>query len=209
MNLQNPATILVSALFTFTLASSMSACGGDDSGSGDSGTAAGSTVATNTVATSAGGTTASSTSSSTSASSTADTTTATNAAGGTTSTTADSGSTSGGELPDDMCSGIGNGDACTTPGTCSGRVCGLADTGTRDCTCMDTWDCTSCAWSDPPPALVQQPAEPLTACDAAVADKVACETVGDLCEQSDEVCVCFDDDGEVIWDCDKAPSFWQ
>jgi hypothetical protein len=106
--------------------------------------------------------------------------------------------------------GIGNGDACSTPGTCSGRVCGLADTGTRDCTCTTTWDCTSCAWPEPIAEVAQQPTSELPACATDVADNVACTTKGDRCTQGDEVCACWlEDSNGFIWDCDKPPSFWE
>jgi hypothetical protein len=209
----NPrTTILASTVFALALASSMSACsGGDDSSSDDGSSAAGTTTGADTGATSAGNTSAASSTTGSASNTTGASSTASTGAGGTTgSGDSTTGTDGGGALPDEMCSGIGNGDACTTPGTCSGRVCGLADTGTRDCTCTTTWDCSSCAWSDPIPEVARAPTEPLAACDAAIADEVPCDTRGDRCQQSDEVCACWlEDEGVLVWDCDSAPSFWE
>ncbi len=153
---------------------------------------------------------------------TATTSTASPGAGG--STTAGdataTGSTTGASLTDEQCQGISNGAECTTEGTCAPRACGLADTGSRTCSCAvgddecttaTCWDCTSCAWQEPYPDIVVPPESALAACDAGVADEVACTTMGDRCMQGEEVCACWleDDAGTgYIWDCDKPPSFW-
>lgn len=85
----------------------------------------------------------------------------------------------------------------------------MADTGTRTCTCASAvWDCTSCAWTEPYDPIAEPPTDPLPACAGTEADGVACETSADRCDNGEEVCACYDDDGELVWDCDDAPSFW-
>lgn len=145
----------------------------------------------------------------------ATTTTTTVSSGGatadSTSATTDATSTTGGDatLTDDQCSGISNGSECATEGVCAPRACGLADTGTRTCTCAGgLWDCTSCAWTEPYDAVAEPPTEPLPACTDQ-ADDVPCETSGDRCDAGDEVCACWIEEADgLIWDCDSPPSFW-
>jgi hypothetical protein len=133
-------------------------------------------------------------------------------AGGATADSTTGASTTGGDatLTDEQCSGISTGSACETEGACAPRACGLADTGTRTCSCAGAiWDCTSCAWAEPYPPVVEPPTEPLPACAGTEADEVPCDTSGDRCDTGDEVCACWlEDDGQLIWDCDSPPSFW-
>ncbi len=119
------------------------------------------------------------------------------------------------ELPADSCKGIGNGDACETLGTCSNLSCGLADTGSRVCTCNATWDCTSCAFpmGDDQPVIIAPPTadDPIADCDPeTVVEKEVCPAMGDRCVMNDEICACWvtNSDDELVWDCDDAPSFW-
>ncbi len=119
------------------------------------------------------------------------------------------------ELPEDSCKGIGNGDACETPGTCSNLSCGLADTGSRVCTCNATWDCTSCAFpmGDDQPVIIAPPTadDPIADCEPeTVVEKEVCPAMGDRCVLNDEICACWvtNSDDELVWDCDDAPSFW-
>lgn len=159
-----------------------------------------STVAGTTGATVAGATVAGATVTST----TGDATTA-----ATTGATTGSATTGGNVLTE--CSGIGDGDACPTPGVCPGRPCGIADTGSRDCTCTAglVWDCSSCAWTMPYDPLIEPPAAALPACSTAAVDAAACTPATDMrCMQGAELCVCYDDDGTTVWDCDDPPSFW-
>lgn len=132
-------------------------------------------------------------------------------------TTTGSSTTGGTALTDEQCSGISNGADCTTEGTCAPRSCGLADTGSRTCTCGAgtdctsgiCWDCTSCAWTEPYPEVVVPPEAELPACDVSVAEQVECTTKGERCMQGEEVCACWlEEDAVLIWDCDKPPSFW-
>lgn len=117
-----------------------------------------------------------------------------------------------------QCMGIGNGDPCLLVGTCAGRVCGLADTGSRDCVCgLDNiWNCTSCAFPMGPgqPSILIPPgvgdAGALRACEGVVQNAV-CTPRGDRCLAADgDVCACWiEEDPEVYsWDCDNPPSFW-
>jgi hypothetical protein len=142
--------------------------------------------------------------------------TATNAAAGgaaaTTTGESAAATTSGnaGTLSDDQCSGISNGSSCNVEGTCSPRVCGLADTGTRDCACSGgVWDCTSCAWTQPYPSVAEPPTSPLPACTGVEADNEPCSSRGARCDDGDEVCACWlEDAGQLVWDCDDPPPFW-
>jgi hypothetical protein len=118
----------------------------------------------------------------------------------------------GDELPEDSCEGISRDAACSTPGTCSGLSCGLADTGSRVCTCETTWDCTSCEFptgADAPSILVPPTDDaPIAECDAAtVVEEDPCTTMGERCMMGEEVCACWavDSDGATIWDCDDPP----
>lgn len=107
------------------------------------------------------------------------------------------------------CKGIKTGMACMPEGTdCPALTCGLADTGTRACKCMSTWMCASCDYSMSP--FKDKPAD-ISKCTGVEADKVACTEKGKVCEGApgSEVCACWtDDEGALIWDCDKPPTTW-
>jgi hypothetical protein len=110
--------------------------------------------------------------------------------------------------------GISNDAACSTPGVCTDLSCGLADIGSRMCTCTTVWDCTSCAFPSGPdaPSIVNPP-DTLMECAATIEDGVACSTTGavqgDICQSANdatEVCACWpDDEAMLIWDCDDPP----
>ncbi|HVY29986.1 MAG TPA: hypothetical protein VHB79_25690 [Polyangiaceae bacterium] len=125
--------------------------------------------------------------------------------GGTASTTGGTGA--GGNSP--ACKGIKTGMACMPEGTdCPALTCGLADTGTRACKCMSTWMCGSCDFSASP--FKDKPAD-ITKCTGVEADKVTCTEKGKVCDGAagGEVCACWtDDEGALIWDCDKPPTTW-
>lgn len=116
------------------------------------------------------------------------------------------------ELPEDSCKGIKKDMACSTPGTCSNLLCGLADTGSRVCTCDTTWTCTSCEFPTGPdaPSILTEPTAdaPLVECDTAtVIEEEPCATMGERCALGEDVCACWltDSDGATIWDCDSPP----
>lgn len=120
-------------------------------------------------------------------------------------------------LSPNQCTGISSDDPCQFVGSCAGRVCGLADLGTRDCTCTlaKVWDCTSCAFPMGPnqPSVLIPPgtgdAGALRTCEVGVAREVTCSPMGDRCQQGEDVCACWViDDGMNVWDCDNPPSFW-
>jgi len=169
----------------------------DDGGAGTSsaGTAttptAGTTSVVPTAGTSAGGT----------GSGTAGT--ATTPTAGTATGTAGTGTVVGAE-----CKGIKSNMACPVEGTdCPGLPCGLADSGVRSCKCATNWTCASCDYSASP--FKDKPAD-ITTCTTE-ADKLPCTTSGKVCEGAPggEVCACAaDDEGALIWDCDKPPTTW-
>jgi hypothetical protein len=107
--------------------------------------------------------------------------------------------------PVSACSGIKTGTVCLPEGQqCDCLACGLADLGRRDCQCSaGVWVCTVCVHpgdifpSDPPPLCTIQ------------ADKLSCRVEGQMCQGAPggEVCMCYvDDEGILVWDCDKLPS---
>ena len=89
---------------------------------------------------------------------------------------------------------------------CPGLVCGLADSGSRECNCTGgIWVCTSCSFVGTP---YENPPDPAPAACTTQTDGAACTTVGELCTGApgDEVCACYvDDEGASIWDCDDIP----
>jgi hypothetical protein len=107
------------------------------------------------------------------------------------------------------CKGIKTGMACMPEGTdCPGLACGLADSGARACKCMGTWMCASCDYSASP--FKDKPAD-IMKCTGVEADKVTCTEKGKVCDGAagGEVCACWtDDEGALIWDCDKPPTTW-
>jgi hypothetical protein len=93
---------------------------------------------------------------------------------------------------------------------CPGLVCGLCDSGTRDCSCTGgVWTCSSCSFVG---SIFEMPPTSSTTCTSE-ADEVACTTIGAVCTGAAgmEVCGCCDPadfgDGQV-WDCDSPPNTW-
>jgi hypothetical protein len=133
--------------------------------------------------------------------------TAGTSAGGTGSGTAGTGTGTGGANP--ACKGIKSNMACTPEGTeCLNLACGLADSGVRSCKCATNWTCAMCDFTNSP--FATKPAD-ITTCTNQ-ADKLDCTgMMGKVCEGAagGEVCACApDDEGSLIWDCDKPPSTW-
>jgi hypothetical protein len=135
----------------------------------------------------------------------------TSSSGGSAGTSSSGGS--GGGVNPPGCQGIGKGDACTMDGQmCLDLVCGLADSGTRDCNCADsgtgttTWNCTSCDFTNSP--FATRPAD-IGTCDAAVhIQDNPCTVENEVCENAPggEACACYrDDEDMLIWDCDDPP----
>jgi hypothetical protein len=127
-----------------------------------------------------------------------------------TNATPTAGTGSGGAPPSAVaCKGIKTGMACMPEGqACPDLACGLADSGTRACSCETTWMCSSCDFTNSP--FKDKPAD-ITTCTNQ-ADKLDCTGMeGAVCEGAagGEVCACYlDDEGAPIWDCDKAPTTW-
>jgi hypothetical protein len=125
-------------------------------------------------------------------------------AGGTAGVSSGSGG-SGGRNTDPLCKSIKSNMACANEGImCPDLACGLADTGRRTCNCATNWSCTSCDFTNSPFATM--PA--MTTTCSAEADGVACTTSGAVCTgaANSEVCACYpDDEGSLVWDCDKPP----
>lgn len=133
--------------------------------------------------------------------------TAGTAAGGTGTAGTGAGTGGTGNL---ACKGIKTNMACAPEGTdCPNLACGLADSGVRSCKCATTWMCAACDYSASP--FKDKPAD-LAACSGIEADKVTCTEAekGKVCSSSGgEVCACWtDDEGSLIWDCDKPPTTW-
>jgi hypothetical protein len=145
------------------------------------------------------------------------------ATGGSTATggTASGGTASGGTSPtggtggtgdtpnaDPECKSIKSNGACTLPDkACPNLVCGIADSGRRECNCSTTWTCTPCDYTnspfkDKPPNIV--------ACATGTADEVSCTTLNEVCGPvGTEYCACYQHPLEgLIWDCDSPPSTW-
>lgn len=152
---------------------------------------AGTTSVVPTAGTSAGG-------SGSSAAGTASTPTA-----GTAASTGGTGTVVGAE-----CKSIKSNMPCPVEGTdCPALACGLADSGTRACKCATNWTCSACDFSASP--FKDKPTD-ITTCTTE-ADKLPCTESGKVCEGAagGEVCACAaDDEGALIWDCDKAPTTW-
>jgi hypothetical protein len=127
--------------------------------------------------------------------------------GGTGAGTAGTGAGTGGANA--ACKGIKSNMACTPEGTeCLNLACGLADSGVRSCKCATNWTCAMCDFTNSP--FATKPAD-ITTCTNQ-ADKLDCTgMMGKVCEGAagGEVCACApDDEGSLIWDCDKPPSTW-
>ena len=182
----------------FLLISGASGCSSanspDDGGSGTGNSTSGTTSNVSGSSNSAGGSSAG-TSSSTAGTSP-----------GTAGTPSGAGTGSGGASA--SCKGTKSGMACTVEGTdCPGLVCGIADSGTRSCKCETNWVCAPCDFTNSP--FKDKPRD-IGTCTIEQ-DKVECATEGAACEGAPggEVCVCFrDDEQQLIWDCDKAPTTW-
>jgi hypothetical protein len=129
--------------------------------------------------------------------------------GGSTSASAgssgDEPGTCAGQAPptSNACRGVKTAASCQVQGqVCPCLRCGLADMGRRTCVCDTTWNCSYCefprGWplpSDLPMCTTQ-------------ADKLPCSELGQVCQGAPggEACACYaDDDGSLIWDCDKPP----
>jgi hypothetical protein len=119
--------------------------------------------------------------------------------------------------------GTANAGPCTGTATCS-STCGLADMGSRTCTCNGATNaCVRCAFSpvaggplDPNTHPVPRPI-----CGAAIADNVPCTTMGDFCQcdpvssvgcmragvVTTQVCLCWPagSASALQWDCDNIP----
>lgn len=178
----------------------------DGEGGTGSGTTAGTTSTSGSTSIVAGMTSSTGGSSAGMTSATAGTTSST---AGTTSSTAGTGSGTGGTSGVPLeCKGTKSGMACTAEGVdCQGLACGIADSGVRACKCMGTWMCAACDFTNSP---FKTKPDPIGTCTNE-ADKLECATEGMACEGAPggEVCVCFrDDEGSLIWDCDKAPPTW-
>jgi hypothetical protein len=108
-------------------------------------------------------------------------------------------------IPNDWCRGIKTGlDCVPQEQLCPCLPCGLADLGTRSCSCSaGIWSCSACQF----PEGWRWPANvPLCTNQA---DKVACGAEGQACEgaPAGEVCLCYrDSEGSLLWDCDKPPA---
>jgi hypothetical protein len=117
----------------------------------------------------------------------------------------------GGGVAGPECKSIKTNMACTAEGvSCPNLACGLADSGTRNCNCATTWMCTACDFTNSP--FKTKPADAPNCTAGVEADKVACTgKEGQVCLNAagGEVCACWpDDEGALIWDCDKPPSSW-
>jgi hypothetical protein len=130
--------------------------------------------------------------------------------GGTSTGGSATGGTGGTDGPniDPECKGIKSNGACTLEGkACPNLVCGLADSGRRECNCATTWSCTTCNYDNSP--FKDRPAD-IPACPTGVGDEVPCTELNAVCGPSgSEYCACYQDatDG-LIWDCDSPPSSW-
>ena len=128
------------------------------------------------------------------------------ATGGTAPTGGTAGS-AGGPNADPECKGIKSNMACPIPDKmCPNLVCGLADSGTRECNCATNWTCSACNYDNSP--FKDKPADIPLCSDAA--DEVACTTENSVCGPvGSEYCACYRHPVEgLIWDCDSPPSTW-
>jgi hypothetical protein len=104
------------------------------------------------------------------------------------------------------CKSIGT--RCPEGATCASLVCGLADAGSRSCTCMsNAWSCTPCDFT----GSWLETFHEVDDCPPDVADEVPCTAEHVLCGPltNGEVCACWNSpsDGQS-WDCDEAPPTW-
>jgi len=126
--------------------------------------------------------------------------------GGTTTTGGSGGG--GGVNTDPECKGIKSNMSCPIEGKmCPNLVCGLADSGTRECNCATNWTCTSCDYTN---SWVRDRPADIPACPAEATDEAPCLENMTVCGPvGSEYCACYTDatDG-LIWDCDSPPSSW-
>ena len=117
----------------------------------------------------------------------------------------------GGTTPpnaDPECKGIRSNMACSLEGkACPSLVCGLGDSGRRQCNCATTWTCTACDYSNSP---FRDRCAEIPLCPVDAADEVPCAVLNTVCGPvAGEYCACYQSpyDG-LIWDCDNPPSTW-
>jgi hypothetical protein len=115
-----------------------------------------------------------------------------------------------------VCEGIRSNMPCPTAGVCENLACGLADTGTRTCTCATTWMCSSCMFpmGADAPGIILPPAEGETIepCEASIMDETPCDAAAAMgnpvtrCRAANmEICACWMMEGMPMYDCDDAP----
>jgi hypothetical protein len=112
---------------------------------------------------------------------------------------------------DPNCKGISNMGACTMDGLhCENLVCGLGDSGARECDCSGVWTCTACSWENTQFEWARAKPADITTCTGTEQDTVPCPTLDATCEgaPNNEACVCILDDDEQVWDCDRPPGTW-
>jgi hypothetical protein len=123
----------------------------------------------------------------------------------------------GGVNTDAECTGIKSNMACPIQGkACPNLVCGLGDTGRRECNCATNWTCTSCNFTGS--VIATKPATADTPCAAGVVSEAACAMGNDpasVCastETAGEYCICAINPRNTAeapqWDCDEPPSSW-
>jgi hypothetical protein len=163
--------------------------GGSTTGSGGATASGGASVAQGGSVTGSGGTTGTGT-------------------GGSTSTAGTC--TNPPDNPDPACKSISSNMACSPTGTmCPDKLCGIADTGIRSCSCTDgLWKCVPCSFECSP---FKNPPATVPAC-AGQTKGATCQASerGNVCSESaTRICACWEDDeGALIWDCDSRPSSW-
>jgi hypothetical protein len=88
-------------------------------------------------------------------------------------------------------------------------ICGLADSGTRECACHGgQFECTPCDFTNSPFRI---PPPEFYACPPGVGDEVPCSEDGTVCGpvEGGDYCACWlsPSDGQS-WDCDDPPTSW-
>ena len=206
----NRIRILASGTFiTILLAGLAQACSSDDEGGtgGSSGGGSGGTVGSGGSTGGSGGSTGGTGGSTGGTDGSGGSTGGTDGSGGSTGGTDGSGGSTGGTgggtgaCP----SGTSDGVACTAD--CTG-ICGLADLGTRTCTCVsNVFDCASCQFTGGEPILQPPDAAPQPCADPPAEERkgTPCtqEEQGQFCDPLTErrICACWN----LEWDCDATP----